>query len=144
MLSSQDARSLYDKLMGGSITAEEVSKSNALRLIKDSLYKEREALQSSRTAKLWIVYMDMVDILRCFLKAEHCGNWSLQFKTLSDMLPNLAAAGHNHYVKSVHLYLQKMCSLCDDHPNIQKHFDAGFHCVRKSDHYWAGLSTGFN
>ena len=59
----KDACSLYDILMAESITAEEVSKSNALRLIKDSLYKEREALQSSRTAKLWIVYMAMVDIL---------------------------------------------------------------------------------
>ena len=58
----KDARSLDDKLMAGSITEEEVSKSNILRLIKDSLYKEREALQSSKTAKLWIVYMDMVDI----------------------------------------------------------------------------------
>ena len=59
----KDARSLYDILMAESITAEEVSKSNALRLIKDSLYKEREALQSSRTAKLWIVYMAMVDLV---------------------------------------------------------------------------------
>ena len=89
----KDARSLYDKLMAESITAEEVSKSNALRFIKDSLYKEREALQSSRTAMLWIVYMDMVDILRCFL---HCGNWRLHLKVLSDMLPYLAATGHNH------------------------------------------------
>ena len=35
-----------------------------------------------------------------------------------------------------------MCSLCDDLPDIQKHFVAGFHCVRRSDHHWAGLSTG--
>ena len=76
----KDARSLYDKLMAGSITAEEVSKCNVLRIIKDSLYKEREVLQSSRTAKLWIQYMDMVDILRCFIKAERCGNWRLHLK----------------------------------------------------------------
>ena len=57
------------------------------------------------------------------------------------MLPYLAATWLNHYVKSVHLYLQKMCSLCDDHPDFQKQFDAGFHCVRKSDRYWVGLLT---
>ena len=127
--------------MAGYITAEAIGKSNVLRLIKYSFYKEREALQSSRSAKLWIVYMDMVDILRCFIKVKHCGNWRLHLKALSDMLPYLAAAGHNHYVKSVHLYLQKTSSLCDDHPDIQKYFDAGFHCVTKSDRYWVGLST---
>ena len=137
----KDARSLYDKLMAGSITAEVITKSNVLRLIKYIFYKEREALQSSRSAKLWKVYMDMVDILQCFIKVEHCGNWRFHLKALSDMLPYLAAAGHNHYVKSVRLYLQITCSLCDDHPDIQKYFDAGFHCVTKSDRYWVGLST---
>jgi len=127
--------------MEGFITAEEVSKACVLRIIKDSLYKEREVLQSSRTAKLWLQYMDIVDILRRFIKAERCGNWRLHLKARSDMFPYLAAAGHNNYVKSVHVYLDKMCSLCDDHPNIQENFDAGFHCVRRSDRFWAGLST---
>ncbi len=40
----KDARLLYDQLMAGSITAEEVSKASVLRVIKDSLYKEREVL----------------------------------------------------------------------------------------------------
>ena len=137
----KDARLLYEKLMAGSITAEEVSKASVLRIIKDSLYKEREVLQFSRTAKIWLQYMDMVDILRCFIKADRCGNWRLHLKALSDMLPYLAAAGHNNYVKFIHVYLEKMCSLCDDHPNIQEYFDAGFHCVRRSDRFWAGLST---
>ncbi len=79
--------------------------------------------------------MDMVD------KAERCGNWRLHLKALSYMLPCLAAAGHHNYVKSIHVYLEKMCSLCDYHPNIQEYFGAGFHCVHRSDRFWAGLST---
>ena len=83
----------------------------------------------------------MVDILRMFIKAERTGNWRLHLQVLSEMLPYLAAAGHNLYTKSVRLYLQSMSSLEADHPDVYRKFEAGFHVVRRSNRLWAGLST---
>ena len=85
--------------------------------------------------------MDMLDILRKHIRAEHTGNWELHLQALSEMLPYLAASGHNHYTKSGLLYLQRMSSLQDDHPCVYKHFKQGLHVVRRSDRHWAGLSS---
>ena len=62
------------------------------------------------------------------------------------MLPYLAVmqdttAGHNHYTKSCHLYLQRMDKLEDTHPTVYQAFQSGMHVVRRSDRFWAGLST---
>ena len=54
------------------------------------------------------------------------------------MLPYLAAAGHN---LSVRLYLQSISSLETDHPDVYRKSETGFHVVRRSSRFWAGLST---
>ena len=61
-----------------------------------------------------------------FIKAECTGNWRFYLKIVSAMLPYLAAAGH--YMSNL-FTLQEMPSLQTDHPNIQRHFDVGLHCV---------------
>ena len=83
----------------------------------------------------------MVDILGRFLRAECTGNRELHVQALSEMLHYLAASGHNLYTKSIHLYLQSMCSLADTNEDVYRKFVAGFHVVRRSDRLWAGLST---
>ena len=57
------------------------------------------------------------------------------------ILPCLAAAGHNAYTKSAHLYLQRMLNLGEDHPDVLKDFENGLHVIRRSDRYWGSLST---
>ena len=98
-------------------------------------------MNDNRTALLWLQYLDMVDILRMFIKAEGTGNWRLHLQALSEMLPYLAAAGHNLYTKSVRLYLQSMSSPETNHYDVHRKFEAGYHVVRRSNRLWAGLST---
>jgi len=64
----------------------------------------------------------------------------LHLQTLSEMLPFLAASGHNNYTKSVWIYLQQMSHLQEDHPEVYEHFQKGLRVIRRSDRYWAGLS----
>lgn len=54
------------------------------------------SMKDQRTAKLWFQYMDMVDILRQFIKAERAGDWLFHLKAVQNMLPSFAAAGHYH------------------------------------------------
>ena len=84
--------------------------------------------------------MEMVNLLRQFLKAERTGNWQLHLRTRQEMLPYFAAAGHNLYTKSVHVYLQQMLQLEEHHPDVFASFTSGYHVIRRSDRYWAGLS----
>ena len=63
--------------------------------------------------------MKMVDILRKFVRAERIGNWALHLEAVSEMLPYLAASGHNLYTKSARLYVQRMSKLNNEHPDGQ-------------------------
>ena len=99
------------------------------------------SVKSSRTATLWLQYMTMVDILRKFIRAERTGKWFLHLEAVSEMLPYLAASGRNLYTKSARIYLQRMAMLENDHPDIYRLFQEGFHVVRRSDRQWAGLSS---
>ena len=68
--------------------------------INTALKAQKELVKSSRTAMLWLQYMEMVDILRKYIRAERTGNWELHLQALSEMLPYMAASGHNNYTKS--------------------------------------------
>ena len=80
------------------------------------------SMATNRTAKLWLQYMAMVDILKKFIRAERTGNFNLHLEATNDMLPYFAAAGHNFYLKSAQLYLQKMSKLKTEHPDVHHHF----------------------
>ncbi|KAJ8892593.1 hypothetical protein PR048_005174 [Dryococelus australis] len=42
---------------------------------------------SGRTAKLWVQYMNMVNIMCSFIRSEHCGDLELHFFAIQQMLP---------------------------------------------------------
>jgi len=130
---------LYDDVVSGVVPVTDVCTSPELRLFADHLLAEKEHLKNSRTANLWLQYMKMMDVLRMFLKAERTGNWKLHLQAMYDMLPYLAASGHNLYTKSVYVYLQHMAKLQELHLEVYNHFQKGHHVVRRSDRFWAGL-----
>lgn len=57
------------------------------------------------------------------------------------MINLFAATGHNNYAKSSRLYLQLMYELPSSHPWLYQQFLNGHHAVRRSERFWAGLST---
>jgi hypothetical protein len=97
--------------------------------------------EQSRTAKLWIEYLKHIDILRSFIVAERTSNWEQHLNALSCMLPLFASQHHVNYAKSGFVYLQNMHDLEQKSPWLYQQFMNGLHSVRKSDRYWAGLST---
>ena len=132
---------LYKKLMERSMSADQICQSDLMNKVRDALQTEAKALKSSRTAALWLQYMEMVDILRRFIRAERTGDWELHLQSLSEMLPYMAASGHNNYTKSLWVYLQRMSNLQGEHPDVYQHFKEGLHVVRRSDRQWGGLSS---
>ena len=109
--------------------------------IQEKLEAQKIQMATKRTSKLWLQYMEMVDILRLFIKAERTGDWMLHLKSLQEMLPFFAASGHNLYAKSAYIYVQQMLQLADSHPDVFAFFRSGYPVVCRSDRYWAGLSS---
>ena len=82
-----------------------------LKKTKKILETEADALSNSRTAKLWLLYMRMIDILRRYLRGERLGNWPLHLQATLEMLAFFAATGHYNYLKSSYVYLLEMMDL---------------------------------
>ncbi len=98
--------------------------------------------RQSPTAKLWLHYIEYRETLKLFIRAERTGNWSLHLVAVTRMLNLFAATGHINYAKSARLYLQFMLELPQDYPWLHEMFSIhGFHAVRGSTRYWAGLWT---
>ena len=131
---------IYDNITEGSLPITAVQTSPDIQKFCDILLAQKNSLLTSKNSKLWLQYMDMLDILRKFLKAERTGSWKLHLQTMNDMLPYLAASGHNLYTKSVYLYLQDMTKLQELHSEVYAHFLQGYHVIRHSNCFWAGLS----
>ena len=132
---------IFDHLVKDPSIAADLSSSEVLSRVTHKVEEERKSMSDQRTAQLWLQYLNMIAILKIFIKAERTGDWTLHLAAVKGMLPFFAAAGHNLYAKSAYLYLQKMCQLDKTHPDVYTHFMNGFHVVRRSDRYWAGLST---
>ena len=99
--------SLFDHVMKGELAPQAVGGNQHLQRISAKL-RERKRSLIGKTAQLWLQYMSTVDILKRFLKAERTGNWLLHLSVVHEMLPYLAAAGHNSYTESAYPYLQLM------------------------------------
>ena len=72
---------------------------------------------------MWLQFTKMMDILRMFLIGERMGIWELHIHAMYDMMPYLAASGHNLYTKSMHVYLQQIHKLHETHPEVSRHLE---------------------
>ena len=113
-----------------------------LQSIIDNLNALKKSLsENSRTAKLWLLYMSYVDVCKLFIYAERTCNWHLHLNAVHQMLNLIAAAGHWNYARCARLYLQQMQDLPNTHPYLYAQFNEGKHAIRRSNRFWAGLST---
>ncbi len=134
---------LYEKIKNKSVLVSDIAESKELVKFEECLLVYKELLSDkSRTAKLWLQYIEYVETLKLFISAERTGNWNLHLLAIGKMMNLFAATGHINYAKSSRLYLQLMRELPTDHPWLYTCFtEQGFHAVRRSDRFWAGLWT---
>ena len=66
------------------------------------------------TAKLWLIYINMVLTLKTFIEAERVGCWEDHLTAVENMLPYLVSAGHIKYVACIPHYLTAMRNLPPD------------------------------
>jgi len=112
------------------------------KLMQAIVARKDSVTHSSATAQLWVQYIEHVDLLKAFIRAERTGDWDLHLYTLSKMINVFAACGHNKYAKSGRLYLEMMLDLPNTHPELHDLFARhGLHSVRRSDRYWGAIST---
>ena len=124
--------------MLSTLSVEDIFSAGVLVRIKGK-WDDLKQTMTTRTAMLWLQYLDMVSILQRFIKAEQMTNWKLHLQTAQDMLPYFASSGHSLYSKSAYVYLQIMLRLPETHPDAHRIFMEGYHLgnmlISHSSHY---------
>ena len=69
------------------------------------------------------------------------GSWQMHLRAVSDCLPIFVAAGHFRYLKSAHYYIKEINQFPNRHPELSQRFEQGSHVIRRSNQFWAGLSS---
>jgi len=140
-----EIQAVYESVLANNIEASDSSALNCASLVKlESAVNEikRKLMALSRTARLWLLYMDYVSIVKMFILAERTGDWHIHLAVTSRMLNLLAATGHHNYARCARLYLQLMTDLPSSHPWLYEQFTCyGFHSIRRTDRFWGGLSA---
>ena len=108
---------------------------NALECLKDTLRS------TSRTAKLWLRFMDYIEIIKDFICCERLGMWDGHLNAVTALLNLFAATCHIQYAKSARLYVQEMYKLPSSRTWLHQKFVEGYYTVRRSERLWAGLWT---
>ena len=129
-------------MLEGKTTLETVTTSEENAKLQQTLDKKKlELSDQSRTIKVWVAYMNMVKSARMLLMADRMGSRERHLSAVAECLPIFAATGHYNYLKSAHLYLQNMQILETKDPAVFRKFQDGFHVIRCSDKFWAGLGS---
>ena len=71
---------LYDDLMSLNKPVEDVMASDSLCRMSTRVQTHKESLNTFPTARLWVQYLDMIDIVCRFLRSERIGNWKLHMR----------------------------------------------------------------
>ena len=97
--------------------------------MKDYLDENR----SNLTFSFWKGYMDMVQLLLLFLRAEREGNWLLHLDTMKEMLPWMAIYDHTNYMRLGVIYMADMIHLEQTAPNVHREFLEGNFVVKEAN-----------
>ena len=85
-------------------------------------------LQEKNPAKLWLTFIEMVNIVSKITKAWATGNWRLHLETISECLAYLASIGRYLYANSTYLYLQCMNKLFSTNPDVYQILQGRLYC----------------
>ena len=91
-------RYFYDKILTSEFNGEmvyELISCNAFIKIANDLEKLKTKLkETSRSARLWLLYLHYISIAKLFTLAERISNWELHLHAVTEMLNLFASTGH--------------------------------------------------
>ena len=103
------------------------------KAIGDEIREIRETCKAeSSTFAYWDEFLEMVEILLRFIRAERNAIWSLHINALSDMLPYFFAYDRINYARWASVYLSDMKSLPITASNVYNEFINGNHPIKRA------------
>ncbi|KAE8746250.1 hypothetical protein FOCC_FOCC007122, partial [Frankliniella occidentalis] len=139
-------QSVFNNVLQNKVTLEQVAEDRGVAEVSELIEQFlQNRADESRTGKLWVQYIRMVEIMCDYLRSERSGNWNLQLATYEAMLPFFHAAGHLNYAKATRMHLQDMLQLEKkmDGREFEIFTTSGYFAIRrvkKVVKFWEGMS----
>ena len=73
----KNAAALYDQLLEGHATAQDVCNNSTITQVLEKLADTKSSLKCFRTAALWLQYLEMISLLKAFITAEQAIGYSI-------------------------------------------------------------------
>ena len=99
----------------------------------------KENTRKSHTAKLSLLYVQYISIIKEYIPPERTCNWALHLHTVQKMVNLFASSEHINYAKFSRIYVQQMFTLPNEKTCLYQPFIDGKHRVRRSSSYGSGL-----
>lgn len=112
---------LMEQALSGKISTAQLDNNSDLVAFRD------KSIENLKTPKLWIQYLRLIDTLGSS-KANALENDLSTCRVCMICYHFFAKSGHNLYLKSVYLHLQKMSTLEKQHPDVYQQFCSGPAC----------------
>ena len=69
-----ELQGVFNSLISGEMTVESATSKDVLGVMEKMMQKEKNSIHELRTAQFWLQHMDMIDVLRKFIRSERTGN----------------------------------------------------------------------
>ena len=93
-----NVQQFYERAYSAKLDEESLNQlvlSDSIKRIGDEIGLFKSKLkEKSRTSKLWLLYMDYINVSKEFIYAERTSNWDMYLNVLSKMVDLFAATGH--------------------------------------------------
>ena len=97
--------------------------------------------KSSFMFAFWDEYLEMVSLMRTFIRAERPGDWSLHLNATAGMMPYFCSMDRMNYSRWLPVYIADMNSLPEMHPVVYEEFMNGNHAVSRFKQAFAQVWT---
>ena len=100
-----------------------------------------EMCKGNFNSAFWMTYMDIVNVLLDFIRAEQKGDWQLHLEAFTAMLHWLTAYDQLNYARLGHVYLTEMLSLEDKASSLHHEFMNRNFVTKRSDNHFSQIPT---
>lgn len=95
----------------------------------------------SQLANFWLCYMEAVELMLAFIRAEREQNWELHLGCVHEMASYFFAFDRQNYSRWIGIYLSDMFQLREAAPEVDHAFKEGMFGVNRSDKGFASVWT---
>ena len=117
----------------------ELSTKQFMKDLAERMAVTRNENIKSHTAKLWLLYVQYISIVKEYMLSERTCSWSLHLHTVQKLMNFFAVSGHINYAKCYRLNAQEILALSNEKLWLYQQFIDGKHAVRRSSRYWSSL-----